>query len=854
MSEKRKNYSRSIGFKAQVIRDIIEKKVSAKAVVDKFGVPRSTVTTWLNQKEKILGAVSSANFSLGRKRMRFSVQYRVEECLLQWWHNMRIKNVPVSGAVLLAKAKQFARHLGIENFKCNDAWIDRFKSRYEISSRPPGFGGNAALDDEIKQWKASTLVNIQQEYSPADIYSADETGLLWKMLPGKMLHFLGEPGADVKRDKDGLTILVAANMDGSDKRKLLVIGGSPHPRCMRGDESLPVKYTENKNARMVSSIFREYVRDLDRDMTCQGRKVLLIVNSCSVHPAKIPGLQSVRLQMLPPNTTSRMQPMDGVIKDFTMHYRYLLESRLLSAADYHPEFSLDLPVVLNLLHEAWSLVPPNKIASCFKHCGFIKGEEGSTQSETTEATAPLSAQVIWPHSQDDLAVDSFLSMSEETSDSDLVMSVLIKRDDDDETTGEEEDRHRKNSSPELSDVAPVTPSQAVVALDTLQKFLVQEGVQELPRTLGFLSAEMNKQPVQFGFSKEISWMASALNVKGEKRLSSEDLDTPAKKPRKLLPSLKTKRAPELVLVIGTGVSSAVAPQVPALRSWKGLIQALLDAANDFDLLEEEESQRFQQSLQEDKNLVHVAHDLIQKLSPRTGNVRSTFFKDCLYEVFDDLESKMEHAGKHLLRSVLQLMESGSLVLTTNFDNLLEIYAAHQGTKLESLDLTDEKKVLEWAQEKRRLSVLHIHGVYTNPCGIVLHPAGYQNVLRNTEVMREIQKLYETKSFVFLGCGRTVDDTTFQALFLEAVKHKSDLEHFMLVRREDVGEFKKLRDNMLDKGIKVISYGNEYADLPEYFERLANEICTRGSAGNGWGNDDIQNGFDSNRSSIEDCHT
>ncbi len=68
-------------------------------------------------------------------------------------------------------------------------------------------------------------------------------------------------------------------------------------------------------------------------------------------------------------------------------------------------------------------------------------------------------------------------------------------------------------------------------------------------------------------------------------------------------------------MIGTGVSSAVAPQVPALRSWKGLIQALLDAANDFDLLEEEESRRFQKSLQEDKNLVHVAHDLIQKLSP-----------------------------------------------------------------------------------------------------------------------------------------------------------------------------------------------------------------------------------------------
>ncbi|XP_045441411.1 protein FAM118B isoform X5 [Pipistrellus kuhlii] len=309
---------------------------------------------------------------------------------------------------------------------------------------------------------------------------------------------------------------------------------------------------------------------------------------------------------------------------------------------------------------------------------------------------------------------------------------------------------------------------------------------------------------------------------------------PTKKPRKLLPSLKSKKPRELVLVIGTGISAAVAPQVPALKSWKGLIQALLDAANDFDLLEDEESKKFQKCLHEDKNLVHVAHDLIQKLSPRTSNVRSTFFKDCLYEVFDDLESKIEDAGKQLLQSVLHLMENGALVLTTNFDNLLELYAADQGKQLESLDLTDEKKVLEWAQEKRKLSVLHIHGVYTNPSGIVLHPAGYQNVLRNTEVM-------------------TVDDTTFQALFLEAVKHKSDLEHFMLVRKGDIDEFMKLRENMLDKGIKVISYGNEYSDLPEYFKRLTCEISTRGRSA-GVMREGHLNGSSAEHSEIRDLST
>ncbi|XP_068274267.1 protein FAM118B-like isoform X1 [Nyctibius grandis] len=312
--------------------------------------------------------------------------------------------------------------------------------------------------------------------------------------------------------------------------------------------------------------------------------------------------------------------------------------------------------------------------------------------------------------------------------------------------------------------------------------------------------------------------------------SGEDGMPPAKRPGELLPSLRTKKPEDLVLVIGTGISAAVAPQVPALQSRKGLIQALLDAANKYDLLEDEKSRRFQERLDADENLLHVADDFMRELSSPMSFLCTNFFEDCLYEVFGDLESKMEDSGKRLLQSALQLMERGALVITTSFDTLLELYAAQQGKRLESLDLSDEEKVLEWAQGKRELSVLHIYGIYTNPSGIVLHLDGYYNVLCNTKVMREIQKLYEKKSFLFLGCGSTVDDTTFQALYLEAVKHKSALEHFMLVSSGDKHEFKKLRKNMLNKGIKVVSYGNEDADLPEYLERLASEISTRGQRG------------------------
>ena len=56
--------------------------------------------------------------------------------------------------------------------------------------------------------------------------------------------------------KDHVTALVCANMDGSDKRRLLIIRKSKEPRCFRG-KSLPVTYRANKNAWMTEEIFTD---------------------------------------------------------------------------------------------------------------------------------------------------------------------------------------------------------------------------------------------------------------------------------------------------------------------------------------------------------------------------------------------------------------------------------------------------------------------------------------------------------------------------------------------------------------------------------------------------------------------
>ena len=86
------------------------------------------------------------------------------------------------------------------------------------------------------------------------------------------------------------------------------------------------QYKSNKHAWMTGAIFTEWVKALDRKM-----KSLLIVDNCSSHLC-INNLESITLLFLPPNTTSKTQPLyAGIIKN-TKHYyhRSIIQQRLLA--------------------------------------------------------------------------------------------------------------------------------------------------------------------------------------------------------------------------------------------------------------------------------------------------------------------------------------------------------------------------------------------------------------------------------------------------------------------------------------------------------------------------------------------
>ena len=139
-----------------------------------------------------------------------------------------------------------------------------------------------------------------------------------------------------------LTGLVAANAV-EEKLPLFVIGKSKKPRCFKHIKHLPCRYRSQKKSWMDSILFEEWVLEVNRRFTKEGREIVLFDDNCPAHPS-IDNLVSTELIFLSPNTTSKFQSMDqGVIRSLKAHYKTMSIKKLIEAKEKKkplPEFSI----------------------------------------------------------------------------------------------------------------------------------------------------------------------------------------------------------------------------------------------------------------------------------------------------------------------------------------------------------------------------------------------------------------------------------------------------------------------------------------------------------------------------------
>ena len=126
MAVKRKLAVKTLAEKWQALRDL-ENGISNKNVAEKYGVPKNTVLTWLENKEKLFNALEKS--SNKRKKVRESNYPDIDNVVFKWFLSQRGKSIPIDRTSIKEKPMKHAKELGATDFKSSDGWLGRSKKR-----------------------------------------------------------------------------------------------------------------------------------------------------------------------------------------------------------------------------------------------------------------------------------------------------------------------------------------------------------------------------------------------------------------------------------------------------------------------------------------------------------------------------------------------------------------------------------------------------------------------------------------------------------------------------------------------------------------------------------------------------
>ena len=400
---------------------------------------------------------------------------------------------------------------------------------------------SATPHDELETWKETVLVPTLARYSPNDIYNGDETALFYKSLPHRTYCFDGDKPAGSAKRKDRLTLLIITNMDGSDHRKLSVIGKSKTPRCLQKKYKMQVKdmsvdWYASKNAWMTGEIHHQIMTKLNNEMRLSNRHILYVCDNASSHQVR--DYSHIKFLMLPPNATSIMQPLDqGIILSAKRRYKKKLAERYLACVENNKDANsllkaLDIVQATNMIAASWRETSSTIIQNCFRKAGF-KHHAVDPASEIQEDPLPAPAPDVWNRVQrwlGDVQFDEFAASEPEAgtaqpmSDQDIVNIVLTENDVQDESDDESEE--------EIPSASAIKTSVEFLAMIDQQKAFLKRN--ELPTEI---VEQLEAQVVAMQVS-----LCSKQKQMQDYFQSSPRAPTPSKEPRARTPT-KEARAP-----------------------------------------------------------------------------------------------------------------------------------------------------------------------------------------------------------------------------------------------------------------------------------------------------------------------
>lgn len=182
------------------------------------------------------------------------------------------------------------------------------------------------------------------------------------------------------------------------------------------------------------------------------RKVLLIIDNARSHIYDYLTLAFLEVHPLPPNTMSKLQPLDaGIISSFKRHYRQRQLEHTLNVIELvQPPYKVDQLTAMRWTRSAWAAINISIFANCWQHTTLLDVDGPTIQAASAELneleaqeTGNLSALITALPLQNPMSIANFLNPIEESTtnqvftDEELIIMSQQTLDDDEEQEAED---------------------------------------------------------------------------------------------------------------------------------------------------------------------------------------------------------------------------------------------------------------------------------------------------------------------------------------------------------------------------------------------------------------------------------
>ncbi|SCV03909.1 LAMI_0H11914g1_1 [Lachancea mirantina] len=347
-------------------------------------------TVFMNSKEH----EKSAN------RLRKPNNLLVRRILQEWISQSIWNGIPITPPIIQDTAQSVWHRIPAEyregNGSFSHKWITHFLSKIDVN--------HSTLEREplkpSKVWtfeERGQLKELLGRLPPRDLFTLDETFLAYN-LP---LDYGQYETSKIRKMVEVVTVMLCANLEGSEKMNPLVIGRYENYNSFRSSfaddppelisqanlgEKMARRYSltyhSNRKSWLTSNLFHDWLAWWDKRLVVDNRKIWIILDDSCSH--RVINLRLKNIQLIYTSANSRFLPFNwGTLDEFKTRYRIQQYTALLKVQKLMEEKSgavkflpyeqsaVNMSNAFKLIRGAWDGIPIDTIRANWKSSGIL---------------------------------------------------------------------------------------------------------------------------------------------------------------------------------------------------------------------------------------------------------------------------------------------------------------------------------------------------------------------------------------------------------------------------------------------------------------------------------------------------